>query len=29
MTGFGYDELIGMDGLLLIAEQSREAVISQ
>ncbi len=28
MTGFGYDELIGMDGLLLIAEQSREAVIN-
>ncbi len=26
ITGFGYDELIGMDGLLLIAENSREAV---
>ncbi|MBM9536068.1 PAS domain S-box protein [Desulfobulbus alkaliphilus] len=27
ISGFGYDELIGMDGLLLIAEQSREAVM--
>ncbi len=28
ISGFGYDELIGMDGLLLIAEQSREAVLN-
>jgi PAS domain S-box-containing protein len=28
ISGFGYDELIGMDGLLLIAEQSRETVIT-
>jgi PAS domain S-box-containing protein len=28
ISGFGYDELIGMDGLLLIAEQSRELVMS-
>jgi PAS domain S-box-containing protein len=28
ISGFGYDELIGMDGLLLIAEKSREAVMS-
>jgi PAS domain S-box-containing protein len=28
ITGFAYDELIGMDGLLLIAEQSRELVMS-
>jgi PAS domain S-box-containing protein len=27
MTGFDYEELIGMDGLLLIAEQSRETVM--
>jgi PAS domain S-box-containing protein len=27
MTGYGIDELIGMDGLLLIAEQSREFVM--
>lgn len=26
ITGFGYEELIGMDGLLLIAEKSRETV---
>ena len=28
ITGFGYDELIGMDGLLLIAEKFREAVMN-
>jgi PAS domain S-box-containing protein len=28
ISGFGYDELIGMDGLLLIAEQSRETVLT-
>jgi len=28
ITGFHYDELIGMDGLLLIAEQSREQVMN-
>ena len=28
ISGFDYDELIGMDGLLLIAEQSREAVLT-
>lgn len=28
ITGFAYDELVGMDGLLLIAEQSREMVMS-
>jgi PAS domain S-box-containing protein len=28
ITGFGHDELIGMDGLLLIAEKSREAVMN-
>jgi len=28
ISGFGLDELIGMDGLLLIAEQSREAVMA-
>ena len=27
ISGFGYDELVGMDGVLLIAEQSREAVM--
>jgi len=28
ISGYGYDELIGMNGFLLIAEQSREAVIN-
>lgn len=28
ISGFGYDELIGMAGLLLIAEQSRETVMA-
>ncbi len=28
ITGFGYDELIGMDGLLLIAEHARELVLN-
>ncbi|SMP59036.1 PAS domain S-box-containing protein [Desulfonatronum zhilinae] len=28
ISGFSYDELIGMDGLLLIAEKSREVVMS-
>ncbi|WP_161788431.1 PAS domain S-box protein [Desulfonatronum thiodismutans] len=28
ITGYGYDELIGMDGLLLIAEQSRDMVMN-
>jgi PAS domain S-box-containing protein len=28
ISGFGYDELVGMDGLLLIAEQSRESVMT-
>ncbi len=28
ITGFGYDELIGMDGLLLIAEKTRETVMN-
>jgi PAS domain S-box-containing protein len=28
IAGFSYDELIGMDGLLLIAEQSRELVMN-
>lgn len=29
LTGFSYEELIGMDGLLLIAESKREFVLSQ
>ncbi len=28
ISGYGYDELIGMDGLLLIAEKSRETVMN-
>jgi PAS domain S-box-containing protein len=28
ITGYDYEELVGMDGLLLIAEQSREAVMA-
>ncbi|MFO7813754.1 MAG: PAS domain S-box protein, partial [Pelovirga sp.] len=28
ITGFGHDELMGMDGLVLIAEQSRETVLA-
>jgi PAS domain S-box-containing protein len=28
LTGYAYDELVGMDGLLLIAEETREMVLS-